>query len=143
MTDTNHRRETIREHVRVCFPEVPGARTYALDDPALDSLAVLASCWQLEREAHDVGFSRDDLTAFLTGLSRHLPQLVQQKPAAADAPAATAPPRRDVLNDAQQRALRQIEDLTRLAALKRLGAGQVSLAALAALRPMLDPLVRG
>lgn len=62
---------------------------------------------------------------------------------AADVPAPAAPLLGDVLDDAQQRALGQIEDLTRLAALKRLGAGQVGLAALAALRPMLDPLVRG
>jgi hypothetical protein len=48
-----------------------------------------------------------------------------------------------VLNDTQQRALRQIEDLTRLAAHQRLGVGQIAVAALTTLGPMLDLLIRG
>jgi len=55
------------------------------------------------------------------------------------APAAAA--RSDVLNDAQQRALGQIEDLTRLTATKHLDAGQITIAAIAALGRMLDLLV--
>jgi hypothetical protein len=56
-------------------------------------------------------------------------------------PAAAAPSGSDVLDHAQQNALRQIEHLTALAALEALGAGQITAAALAVLRRMLELLV--
>jgi len=59
-----------------------------------------------------------------------------------DVPALTAPPRGDVLDDPQRPLLGQVEHLTRLAALQPLGAGQIGLAGIAALRRMLDLLVR-
>lgn len=46
-----------------------------------------------------------------------------------DVPAPTAPPGGDVLDDAQQRALGQIEHLTALAAHQRPGVGQIAVAA--------------
>ncbi len=95
----NHRRETFREHVRVVFPEVPGARIYALDDPAEVSLAAFTDRWQ---EARDTGFSRPALRDMLAELSVHIPGMVQQRPATG-APAATPTVWRDEVTNATAR----------------------------------------
>jgi len=62
---------------------------------------------------------------------------------ATEAPALTATPGGDVLDDAQQRALGQIKHLPRLAAHNLLGVSQIGVAALTTLGRMLDTLIRG